>query len=89
MHRAVTVDGPGLPDLPAYLSREHDQTLAHLLAPKRTTMAVLTGESSTGKTRALFEAVTAELATWPLLYPRTAEDLLHVLANGVEPGTVL
>lgn len=89
VHRAVTVGGAGLPDLPAYLPREHDRALAALLAPKRTAMAVLTGESSTGKTRALYEAVTAVLPTWPLVYPRTAEDLLHVLADGVEPGTVL
>lgn len=89
VHRAVTVGDAGLPDLPAYLPREHDRALAEALAAKRTEMVVLTGESSTGKTRALYEAVTAELGTWPLLYPRTAEDLLHVLATGVEPGTVL
>ncbi|TQM78167.1 hypothetical protein FHX81_0423 [Saccharothrix saharensis] len=89
VHRAVTAADARLPDLPAYVAREHDQELAGLLAAKRTAMVVLTGESSTGKTRALYEAVTAELATWPLLYPRTAEDLLHVLANGVEPGTIL
>ncbi|MFC6093919.1 hypothetical protein [Saccharothrix lopnurensis] len=86
VHRAVVVGGAGLP---AYLPREHDQTLAEALAAKRTAMVVLTGESSTGKTRALYEAVTAELGTWPLLYPRTAEHLLHALATGVEPGTVL
>ncbi|MFI9010974.1 hypothetical protein ACIGNX_27425 [Actinosynnema sp. NPDC053489] len=89
VHRAVTAGENRLPDLPAYVAREHDRALVDLLAAKRTAMVVLTGESSTGKTRALYEAVTAELATWPLLYPRTAEDLLHVLANGVEPGTVL
>ncbi|GAB3002500.1 tetratricopeptide repeat protein [Saccharothrix stipae] len=89
VHRAVTVNGAGLPDLPAYLPREHDRALAETLAAKRTAMVVLTGESSTGKTRALYEAVTAELGMWPLLYPRTAEDLLHVLATGVDPGTVL
>ncbi|MCC8250491.1 hypothetical protein [Saccharothrix luteola] len=89
MHRAVTVGGTGLPDLPTYLPREHDRALAEMLTAKRTAMVVLTGESSTGKTRALYEAIAAELGTWPLLYPRTAEDLLHLLANGVEPGTVL
>ncbi|MFE2755591.1 hypothetical protein ACFXGA_26670 [Actinosynnema sp. NPDC059335] len=89
VHRAVAVGGAGLPDLPAYLPREHDREPAAVLAAKRTAMVVLTGESSTGKTRALYEAVTAEPATWPLLHPRTAEYLLHVLANGVEPGTVL
>ncbi|GAB2981962.1 hypothetical protein GCM10027184_36060 [Saccharothrix stipae] len=89
VHRAVTVGTTDLPDLPAYLPRDHDRALADLLSAKSTVMAVLTGESSTGKTRALYEAVTTELPTWPLLYPRTAEDLLHVLAAGVEPGTVL
>lgn len=89
VHRAVTVGTTHLPDLPAYLPRDHDRALADLLSARRTVMAVLTGESSTGKTRALYEAVTHELPTWPLLYPRTAEDLLHVLAAGIEPGTVL
>ncbi|MEU4767830.1 hypothetical protein AB0H12_31740 [Actinosynnema sp. NPDC023794] len=89
VHRAVTVGTTHLPDLPAYVSREHDRALADLLSPRQTVLAVLTGESSTGKTRALYEAVVDELPTWPLLYPRTADDLLHVLATGVEPGTVL
>lgn len=87
VHRAV---GPAeLPYLPAYLPRAHDAALAGWLRAPSTGMAVLTGESSTGKTRALYEAVTTFLPTWPLVYPRTAEDLLRVLAGGVEPGTVL
>ncbi len=87
VHRAV---GPtDLPYLPAYLPRGHDAALAAWLTPPSTGMAVLTGGSSTGKTRALYEAVAAHLPTWPLVYPRTAEDLLRVLAAGIEPGTVL
>jgi tetratricopeptide (TPR) repeat protein len=92
VHRAITVGAGPLPDLPAYLRREHDRLLRdHLSELSRGVMVVLTGGSSTGKTRALFEAVRGheELSTWRLVYPRTAVDLLHVLVDGVAPGTVL
>ena len=89
VHRAATFGTAHLPDLPTYLPRDHDRALVELLAAERTVMAVLTGESSTGKTRALYEAVAHALPAWPLVHPRTAEDLLHVLATGIGPGTVL
>ena len=62
MHRAVQAgDAPaGLPVLPAYVSREHDRELAELVraaAAGASGIAVLVGGSSTGKTRACWEAL--------------------------------
>lgn len=91
VHRAITVATTGLPALPAYLRRGHDDELdAHLATLDRTTMVVLTGESSTGKTRALYEAVRRHevLRDWPLVYPRTADDLVST-AGRLRAGTVL
>jgi len=62
VHRAVQADGarPGLPALPAYLPRGHDRELAALVraaADGASGIAVLVGGSSTGKTRACWEAL--------------------------------
>lgn len=89
VHRAITLGGAPagerLPDLPGYLRRTHDDELAGLLDDvTANVMVVLSGESSTGKTRALYEAVLASksLRDWPLWYPRTADDLLQLLHSG-------
>ncbi|WP_103354448.1 hypothetical protein [Amycolatopsis sp. CA-128772] len=96
VHRAITVGGSAedrLPDLPGYLRRPHDDELAGLLDDvSANVMVVLSGESSTGKTRALYESVLASktLRDWPLWYPRTADDLLQLLHSGrLSAGTVL
>ena len=62
VHRPVQPEGaaPRLPDLPAYVPREHDQVLAQVVeaaAEGRSGIAVLVGGSSTGKTRACWEAL--------------------------------
>lgn len=92
VHKAITVpesaDGDPLPDLPGYLRRVHDNHLDELLGDlSQNVMVVLTGESSTGKTRALHEAISTHelLRSWPLWYPRTADELL-VLAESGEIG---
>lgn len=85
VHRAITVPGGPLPDLPRYVRRAHDAELDELLAdPAQSVMVVLTGESSTGKTRALYESVLAHqrLRKWPLWYPRTAGELLKLVRSG-------
>lgn len=97
VHRAITLGGQqvgdGLPALPGYLRRSHDDELADLLDDVPVSvMVVLSGESSTGKTRALYESVLASkcLCDWPLCYPRTADDLLRLLHSGrLVAGTVL
>ena len=62
VHRVIQADddSPVLPVLPAYLPREHDRELARLVraaAQGGSGIAVLVGGSSTGKTRACWEAL--------------------------------
>jgi hypothetical protein len=62
VHRPVRPEDapPGLPELPAYMPREHDQLLAEVVraaAGGRSGIAVLVGGSSVGKTRACWEAL--------------------------------
>ena len=62
VHRPVQPEEapPGLPDLPPYLPREHDQALGQVVraaAGGRSGIAVLVGGFSTGKTRACWEAL--------------------------------
>ena len=66
------IDAPNAPvELPTYLRRCHDSTLSALLrtAQDRPVMVVIVGESSTGKTRAAYEAVRDLLPDWNLHYP--------------------
>ena len=62
VHRSVNLDHPrpGLPPLTAYVAREHDRELmavAQAAAGGNSGIAVLVGGSSTGKTRACWEAL--------------------------------
>jgi tetratricopeptide (TPR) repeat protein len=94
VHRAITADpanGQALPELTTYVRRVHDGRLRELFAsPARPIMVVLVGGSSTGKTRAAFEAVRECLPDWPLLRPVDAAELVGQLTSGgVGPRTVL
>ncbi|MEU8955080.1 hypothetical protein AB0C93_12335 [Streptomyces sp. NPDC048518] len=90
---------PGAPDpttapLTPYLIRDHDHALrAHLksaLHGGTSVLGVLTGDSSTGKTRALYEAVLDVAPDHRLLRPTTARALLAQLADGeIGDGCVL
>ncbi|MFB8128623.1 esterase/lipase family protein, partial [Streptomyces mirabilis] len=90
---------PGAPpsthaSLTPYLPRAHDAllraALASVLAGGPSRLMVLTGESSTGKTRALYEALYELGPTRPLLTPTTSTDLLGLVQKGaVAAGTVL
>lgn len=82
--------------LPGYVPREHDVVLADVVeaarAEGRSGMAVLVGWSSTGKTRACWEAV-RPLAEegwrlWHPYYPTNAEAVLAGLEH-VRPRTVI
>ncbi|WP_314622625.1 esterase/lipase family protein [Streptomyces stackebrandtii] len=80
--------------LTPYLSRDHDAELHQILAPAihngASVLVILTGESSTGKTRSLYEALRELAPRNPLLRPHTAEDLLEYIGKGlVRPATVL
>ncbi len=62
VHHPVQPDGlqPGLPTLPAYVAREHDSELGRVVAAAArgdSRVVVLVGGSSTGKTRACWEAI--------------------------------
>ncbi|MGW1996077.1 tetratricopeptide repeat protein [Embleya sp. NPDC001921] len=75
VHRAVAVPGDrpgGEPTLPAYVEREHDAEVSAVVghaAAGSSTLAVLVGGSSTGKTRACWEAVRRLPAPWRLWHP--------------------
>jgi hypothetical protein len=99
VHRPVEPDvpRPGLPELPVlpvYVRREHDTALAAVVAAAAagaSGIAVLVGGSSTGKTRACWEAL--ELLRgmepgWRLWHPIDSQAVLAGLA-GVGPRTVI
>ena len=99
VHRPVQADNspPGLPALPTYLPREHDQALAAVVqaaAAGSSGIAVLVGGSSTGKTRACWEALKL-LRDLPQLWrlwhpidPSRPEAALHELPS-IKPRTVV
>ena len=77
VHRPVQPENlqPGLPTLPAYVPREHDTELGSVVraaAEGRSGIAVLVGGSSTGKTRACWEALQLlrdQPGQWRLWHP--------------------
>ena len=96
VHRPVTVGSVGahLPDLPPYIRRPHDEELAQVVARAvggRSAMAVLVGGSSTGKTRACWEAIHLLPPGWRLWHPIDPTRPEAVLAElpRVGPRTVV
>ena len=102
VHRPVKAEGgySGLPTLPPYVHREHDEKLAEVSSAARdgqSGIAVLVGGSSTGKTRACWETLKT-LATpgipngswrlWHPLEPSPAEAASEALAL-IAPRTVI
>ncbi|MFB8760687.1 hypothetical protein [Streptomyces nigra] len=83
VHKAI-----GGRSLTPYVHRPHDHMLYALLdsAPAANRLVVLRGGSSTGKSRAAYQAVTARLPHWPVLYPRTAKALARLLEGEQLPG---
>jgi hypothetical protein len=74
VHRPVRAGDPDLTldVLPVYVPREHDAALAltvRAAAEGRSGIAVLVGGSSTGKTRACWEALAALPEGWRLWHP--------------------
>ena len=96
VHHPVEPDvpRPGLPVLPEYVPREHDAALAEVVtaaAAGASGIAVLVGGSSTGKTRACWQAL--ELLRglepgWLLWHPIDSQAALDQLP-GVGPRTVV
>jgi tetratricopeptide (TPR) repeat protein len=90
------IDAPNEPaELPVYLRRRHDEILSTFLgaAQERPVMVTIVGESSTGKTRAAYEAVCNLPSDWNLYYPiapskpKALIDALH--SDRLIPKTVL
>ena len=86
VHRVIG-GGP----MPAYVRRPHDELLEAILDPAvpASRLVVVRGGSSTGKTRAAYQAVTARLADWQLDYPRDPAALKTRLETGIPARTVL
>ena len=96
VHRPVepNLPQPELPELPVYVPREHDAALAEMVtaaAAGLSGIAVLVGGSSTGKTRACWQALDLlrglELG-WRVWHPIDPQGALAGLP-GVEPRTVV
>jgi hypothetical protein len=94
VHHAIHVAAEG-DELPAYVLREHDVHLQHIVDAARggkSQVCVLVGESSTGKTRACWEAIQGLAADdwrlWHPFDPTRAEAALAGLAV-VGPKTVV
>ena len=99
VHRPVQPEDaqPGLPVLPPYVPREHDAVLGQVVraaADGRSGIAVLVGGSSTGKTRACWEALALlrdqdpPWRLWHPIDPSRPDAALRELP-GIGPRTVV
>ncbi len=77
--------------MPAYIRRPHDELLRAVLDPAvaASRLVVVRGGSSTGKTRAAYEAVADRLADWRVDYPLDPGALTARLEAGIPDRTVL
>lgn len=99
VHHPVQPDDPqpGLPVLPAYVAREHDTELGRVVraaAEGCSGIAVLVGESSTGKTRGCWEALQLlrdRRESWRLWHPidPSRPDAALRELPGIGPRTVV
>ncbi|MEU5000686.1 helix-turn-helix domain-containing protein [Streptomyces sp. NPDC021622] len=96
VHEAVLpgADPGGLPYLTPYLSRRHDGELRRRIEPavagECSVLVMVTGGSSTGKTRSLYEGLRALAPDRPLLRPEGHAGLLELLRAGrIGAGAVL
>ena len=96
VHRSIEVDvgQRHLPLLPCYVCRAHDKKLANVVKQAcggKSKVVTLVGGSSTGKTRACWEAIHQLSAGWRLwhpIFPDRAEAFLADLQR-VRPRTVV
>ncbi|MET9818159.1 MULTISPECIES: AAA family ATPase [unclassified Streptomyces] len=98
VHQAITLDLPGsardLPVLPVYVKRGHDarlRTLAEEVADGASRLVVLTGGSSTGKTRACWEVLHHLPNGWRLWHPYdpTRPEAALAVIEQLAPRTVV
>jgi len=84
----------GLPVLPAYVARAHDRLIEEAVrraAGGASVLVMLVGDSSTGKTRACWEALGKLPADWRLWHPVTPDPRHAVLGelSSIGPRTVV
>jgi hypothetical protein len=94
VQRSINVSPPGIESspLPLYVPRAHDTRLRQVIdaAVESSAMVVLVGDSSTGKTRALWEAMQHLSRQWRLYFPVEGRVLRAALADhSIRPHTVL
>ncbi|MES4909609.1 MULTISPECIES: tetratricopeptide repeat protein [unclassified Streptomyces] len=95
VHAAIGIGDERTSPLPPYVQRDHDAELAEIVASagSRSAMAVLVGDSSTGKTRALWEAIQKLPESWLLWHPgmptRPQALLDGLTEKTIEPRTVV
>ncbi|MEV7658195.1 tetratricopeptide repeat protein [Streptomyces anulatus] len=97
VHQAIEVPDPkqiDLPLLPKYVEREHDTLLGEIVREAiggDSRFVVLVGGSSTGKTRACWEAIQALPADWKCWHPihPTHCDAILADAENIEPRTAV
>lgn len=77
--------------MPTYVLRPHDALLRAVLDPavSSSRLVVVRGGSSTGKSRAAYEAVLARFSRWKLDFPANPAALSARLEAGIPAGTVL
>ncbi|GAA2588616.1 MULTISPECIES: hypothetical protein [Streptomyces] len=95
VHRAISVPGErSLPSLPSYVPRDHDTELGALVdraAAGESLLVTVVGESSTGKTRACWEALRRLPPGWRVWHPfdPSRPDAALVRLGEVGPQTVI
>ncbi|MER6206564.1 hypothetical protein [Streptomyces sp. NPDC001642] len=97
VHQAIGSPVAGLPVLPPYVEREHDHQLREEVeqaADGSSRIAVLVGDSATGKTRACWEALQSLRGRdepWRLWHPidPTRPDAALAELSGIGPYTVI
>ena len=94
VHRAIDGEASEDPTLPRYVPRDHDTHLGRVVAGAaggRSSIVVLVGGSSTGKTRACWEALQLLPAGWRLWHPVSPSwpEALLAGVDAVAPSTVL
>ncbi|WP_144312028.1 hypothetical protein [Actinopolyspora erythraea] len=97
VHEAIDAGAidAGLPSMPQYIMRPHDESLRSVVSRASqgtNSMAVLVGGSSTGKTRACWEAVQLLPRPWKLWHPidpGRPDAVVQALNDEIDSHTVI
>lgn len=84
VHRPITMEGAPV-GIPEYIGRDHDRQIREVITGEMPKLIVVVGGSSTGKTRAAYEAIKQLPSDWRLhypIYPDKSQALLAALRSG-------